>query len=142
MTRRDRNLPEGWAKPAGEMIERNPGVALLWTSRTYRAFTAPHPDGTAGVLFDIGDPSGVEWYAHGRRATRDEVMASIDSGMPILREEADGKGDDAEAANAALTVNYHRAMLLVPPHLPPDPEFAETLDDTTIAHAVAERALS
>ncbi len=32
----------------------------------------------------MGEPESVEWYAEGRAATRAEVMASIESGLPNL----------------------------------------------------------
>ena len=65
------------------MITRNPGVAMLWFCRTYKAEKA-----NPGIIFDMGIPFQVEWYAQGRPATRDEVMESIESGLPLLRETA------------------------------------------------------
>jgi hypothetical protein len=67
---------------AGHMLERNPGVTLVW--QTLRA--SVFPDGRGNYLFDIGRPHRVEWFAHGRQATRDEVLASIESGLPSLLE--------------------------------------------------------
>jgi hypothetical protein len=40
----------------------------------------------------------VLWYASGRTATREEVLASIDSGLPSLLELAEAEGPDAVAA--------------------------------------------
>jgi hypothetical protein len=91
MQRRDRHKP-AHTKPAGNMIARNPGVALVWTTRTWSTFPAP-----GGVLFDIGDPVAAEWYANGSPATRAEVLASIDSGLPILAESARDEGPEATA---------------------------------------------
>jgi hypothetical protein len=48
-----------------------------------------------GILLDIGEPRKVEWYAEGREATRAEVLASIQSGTPFLRELAVEEGDEA-----------------------------------------------
>jgi hypothetical protein len=85
MIRRDRGLKEegqlsdGYSSPAGVMIERNPGVALVWTSRNFSAFKAP-----GGVLFDVGEPQRVSWWAQGRPATREEVEHSLDTGLPSL----------------------------------------------------------
>ena len=64
---------------AGFAITRNPGVAMLWITREYEVFKVPN-----GVLIQMGEPESVEWYALGRLATRDEVMASIISGLPNL----------------------------------------------------------
>lgn len=92
MQRRERRLPEDRVNPAGVMLPRNPGVALVWTTRHWATFTAP-----GGVLFDVGDPIDTAWYTHGRTATRDEVMDSIDSGLPALAALAQEEGADAEA---------------------------------------------
>lgn len=106
MVRRERGLVEmGRVEPPGVMITRNPGVALVWSSKTWAPFKAP--DG--GALFGIGDPTAVRWYAHGRDATRDEVLASIDAGLPALREAA-----DAENVGAMLDDELARAMTLLP----------------------------
>jgi len=95
MRRRETGKPEDAANPAGLMIERNPGVALVWVTRRFRIW--PEPD-RRSALFEPGDPSQVLWFAQGREATRDEVMASIDSGLPLLREIAAEQGPEAEAA--------------------------------------------
>jgi hypothetical protein len=110
MVRRERFNFEHVA-PAGMMIARNPGVALVWKVRAgdWHVFS----DGAGGMLFDIGQTRGAEWYAHGREATRAEVMESIDSGFPILLEQA-AQEDDAEAATADLKDLYDAALELVP----------------------------
>ncbi len=64
----------------GFAIARNPGVAMLWVTRSYELF----PDGRGGRLFQMGQPEAVEWYACGRRATRAEVVESVESGLPNL----------------------------------------------------------
>jgi hypothetical protein len=68
-------------------------------------------DGSGGVLFDIGTPTRTLWFAQGREATRDEVLASIETGLPILREVAESEGDEAVAALERMTYD---AMALVP----------------------------
>lgn len=72
----------------GLMIERNPGVTLVWTTRGYRVVRAPRPAGGDGILFQIGEPRHVECYAEGRRATTDEVLHSVVTGLPRLLEAA------------------------------------------------------
>lgn len=108
MIRRERGLPAGASRNvAGTMIKRNPGVAVVWQSRTWRRFEAP-----GGHLFDIGHPFLTpDWYAQGRPATRAEVLASIDTGYPLLIDEARAEGDDALIA---LGRSYRRALDLVP----------------------------
>lgn len=108
-TMRRRDLPDdlGTTNPAGEMIRRNPGVALVWISRDYRPFLDPN----GGVLFDVGEPTETLWFAEGRPASRDEVLASIDSGLPILRDMAEQDGPDAVTM---LDGMHRRALELVP----------------------------
>lgn len=106
MRRRDTTLPEDSTQPAGIYLDRNPGVALVWTTKKYQLFA----DGTGGVLFRIGDPVNVAWYAHGRLATAAEARAALESGLPILRDMCDGPGDHAE-----LDRFTDRTMPLLPP---------------------------
>lgn len=105
--RREGGKPEEIVSPAGEMIARNPGVALVWVSKSW----APTSDGAGGVLFDVGKPVETYWFAEGRAATREEVLASIESGLPILSEMAEDEGPGAVAALARM---HDRAMELVP----------------------------
>ena len=106
MRRRDTALPDGHVDPAGVMIARNPGVALVWVTRRWQPFNT---DG--GVLFDVGDPVETLWFAQGRPATRGEVEASIASGLPLLRAEAVQEG-----ARAVVELDrQHRAALALVP---------------------------
>ena len=93
MVRRDRHMPEGAVNPAGIMIRRNPGASVVWVTG-YRAWKAER-DGR-GYLFRLGPAKRALWFAEGREATRAEVLASIDSGLPILREMAEKDGAVAE----------------------------------------------
>lgn len=109
MHRRERGKPEDTSTPAGIMIERNPGVALVWVSRSWSLV----PDGAGRYLIDVGSPESVHWFAEGREATRAEVLASIDSGLPILRGMAES-GDEPEAELAQIQRCYETALALVP----------------------------
>lgn len=86
--RRTTGLPDervGRLKPpAGVMIRRNPGVSLVWVTKRYQVERQPD-----GLLFRLGDPEETLWFAQTRRATRGEVMASIESGYPLLLEMAE-----------------------------------------------------
>jgi len=64
----------------GFALQRNPGVTLLWTTKTYSIFN----DGHGKPLITFGEPESVEWIAEGRKATREEIMNSIATGMPAL----------------------------------------------------------
>jgi len=109
MTRRDRHMPGGASAPAGISIPRNPGVALVWVT-SYREW-GTFRDGRGGTLFSIGEPREALWFAHGRPATRAEVLTSIDSGLPVLREMA---GTEGAGAAAELEVMHERALRYVP----------------------------
>jgi hypothetical protein len=106
MRRRDSNLPSDAAQPDGVMIRRNPGVALVWVTNNWRMIPGFR-------LFHLTDAAETLWFAQGRAATRDEVLASIDSGMPLLRDEA-AQDDDSEAALTQLEDQYARALELIP----------------------------
>lgn len=93
--RRDANMPEDFKDPPGVMLTRNPGVAVIWTTKSYRVMKVG-----VGVLFEIGEPDSVEWFAQARTATRDEVLASLRSGLPSLREVAQRENSIPELARA------------------------------------------
>lgn len=105
--RRDpRNLPIEEDTTPGLKIERNPGATLLWRARRYKW----GPD----RLFHLGDPVAVEWWAQGRPATRVEVLASIESGLPIFENEC-ALDDDPDASRRVLAGMVEAALELVPP---------------------------
>jgi hypothetical protein len=66
-------------KAAGIALTRNPGVTLIWVTRTFKIFRT-----STGPIIEVGDPVRIEWYAHGRAATRAEVEVSIASGLPSI----------------------------------------------------------
>jgi hypothetical protein len=109
MVRRDRHLPSAAVEPAGIAIKRNPGVALVWVTghRSWRKAS----DADGGTLFDIGEAKEALWFARGREATRAEVLASIDSGLPILAEMAEQDGPDAVSALGRM---HAAALELIP----------------------------
>jgi len=108
MIRRERHLPPGVGDPPGTFIRRNPGITLVWTTKYNQPGLTPTRDG--GYLFRIGEPVTVEWYAEGRPATRDEVLASIEAGLPALMEACDGNA----AALVKLADAHLAALALVP----------------------------
>ena len=83
----------------GTMIKRNPGCVCLYETRQAEKFK----DGKGGWLIKLGPPDRVDWWAEGRTATRAEIVASIDSGYPLLEREAwkDGPGAIDELARQA-----------------------------------------
>ena len=110
MRRNDKDMPTEKIDPAGIHIDRNPGVALLWSSlHPSRPFEAQV--GNAGVLFELGAPHAVEWWTQRRRATRTEADEALRSGVPALMKVALDEGGDAPEA---LTLAFHRALQLLP----------------------------
>jgi len=90
MRRRDDNLPEGIEAPAGIGLTRNPGVTMIWVSDDMAVkYIGLKP------LFRFGDPSLVEFYAEGRRATRAEVEESVRTGLPSVAPMAAQDGPEA-----------------------------------------------
>ena len=92
---------------AGVMLSRNPGVAMLWTTRVYDVW---RPEKTGGYLIQMGEPESVEWYVCGRLATRSEVMESVNSGLPNLEAVA----RQEKGGLAALLAATNRFMKFVP----------------------------
>jgi hypothetical protein len=115
--RRTEGLPEGYRQGAGIMIERQPGVVLLWVTRDYRL----EPD-NGGVLFRMGEPVETVWLREGRPATRSEIEASIESGYPLLFEMAKQEGP---IAIAALERQRAAVVPLLPPAAPATREPSE-----------------
>ena len=81
-------------RPAGEMIERNPGVTLLWITKEWKPFRVPN-----GALFNVGEPHKCYFFREGRKATVDEIQESVVSGLPLLQKAA---SRDGVAATIAL----------------------------------------
>lgn len=95
MTRNYKTMPEEQrGNVPGIAIDRNPGVTLLWTCRSFHTFD---PGVGTGRLISLGEPYGVSWWKEGRTATRAEVDESIETGLPILRQMAELDGPDAIA---------------------------------------------
>jgi hypothetical protein len=105
MHRRERGLPEG-LKFNQHMLPRNPGSTLVWTTKSYEPWNT-HP----GVVFKMGPPISTLWFAEGREATREEILESINSGLPILQEYAEKEGPDSIEH---LNKSYAKALTLVP----------------------------
>ena len=85
MVRNEKNLPAEASDPMGIMLKRNPGVTAIWTTTGYTLMG----NLLQGVLFDIGDPHALEWWAMGRKATRQEIDHAIETGLPHLRQQCD-----------------------------------------------------
>jgi hypothetical protein len=92
--RRTDNLPDERADAAGFGLKRNPGAVGVWVTKSFRPF---RPEaGNSGILFRIGEPEEVLWFANGREATREEVQHSVDTGLPSLWELAEHDGPEGK----------------------------------------------
>lgn len=95
MRRNEKNMPEG--DVAGIGIKRNPKVTMLWTTLSYKVFRAP---GGPGFLLSLGEPIEWEYFYEGRQAYHDEIIESMETGLPALMKEAVKDGSKAvEALN-------------------------------------------
>jgi hypothetical protein len=116
MRRNEKDLPEGATPAPGVHLKRNPGAVCLWITRTFKPFRVRANEDAAGahagILFRLGEPEEVLWFAEGRAATRQEVLASIESGYPELERIAVQQGPEAEAE---LQKAVQRALPLLPP---------------------------
>lgn len=92
--------------PAGVMLAHNPGVTLVWVSATWKPFKVDN-----GYLWNIGEPVSADWYCQGRTATRAEVDAAFDKGLPHLYEVA-SEGGEEEIVQ--LNKMYEIALKLLP----------------------------
>lgn len=106
MARRDAGMPEGVTEPAGNMIARNPGVALVWVTRGFSVIQPPK----GGVLYHVAEPENIIVFAEGRAATREELRRSIDTGYPSLMSVAEQEGPEAISD---LEAAKHRALQLL-----------------------------
>jgi hypothetical protein len=96
MHRREAGLPDV-GPAAGLMIDRNPGVALVWVTRSYQVVDTGQRNQNHW-LFRMGDPVAVYCYAAGRPATTEEIRASVESGLPLLRAACDKEHPTQRAA--------------------------------------------
>lgn len=112
MVRRDdEDIAEMKREAPGIMLERNPGVALLWFTRSYRVFKVPARDGAnPGYLIEIGEPFEVAFYAHGRQAARGEIEKSIETGLPALYQACELEPTPEARADARQQLERQKAI--------------------------------
>lgn len=95
------------ADPPGEHLEHNPGACALWVEpRRSRPVTV-----AGGVLFELGEPDSVEWYTEGRAATRAEVEAAVERGLPFLAATLEREPPGAARERAAAELERRVAAL-------------------------------
>lgn len=107
----------GFKGAAGYGFSRNPGAIGIWVTRTWSVFKVPpRPGAGPGYLVQIGEPERVEWYSEGRPATRAEVEASIEGGLPLLMAKA--QEQDREEPGAGAVKLLRRMVEQAGPWLP------------------------
>lgn len=119
MRRRETHLPDGVVEPGGVMVRRNPGAVLVWVTRVKTTPVRVEHD----LLFDVGEAEELHWYCEGRTATRAEVLASIESGLPLLRAEA---GKQGSLALRQLDSEVAVALTLLPAEQPGEVSLVES----------------
>lgn len=105
MRRNEKDLPDGHGAP-GIALTRNPGCTCVYVTNKYKPFAVEN-----GWLIRLGEPTNLGWFAEGRPADRAQVMASIESGYPLLLAEAQ---KDGPAGIVALEACYKQALPLLP----------------------------
>ena len=101
----------GTVDAPGLMILRNPGISCIWITKNYKLFEVrPSQPGQSNYLIEMGEAVSMLWYAEGKHATREQVDASIESGLPILQNEAEREGPKAVIA---LTKQQYKLMKLL-----------------------------
>lgn len=93
----------GGVEAPGIALKRNPGCCAVVVTKRYEVFDAGN-----GPLIEIGAPQVVHWFAEGRKATRAEVMHSIETGLPSLQALAVEDGPEAEAELLRRTKELER----------------------------------
>lgn len=115
MRRREAGLPAGLSLAThapGASLGHNPGATAIWI--TERA--DPFPDGKGGLLFRMGPPSEVLWFAEGRAATRAEALAALAEERETLRALVEASGTaDVAAELLAVDKGYEEALRILPP---------------------------
>jgi hypothetical protein len=104
--RNERGLPEERIV-AGEPIKRNPGCALIWVQKT-----PPKPFRAGeGYLFQLDEPSEIAFWAHGRKATLEEVRESVRTGLPFLEQTATERdGPEGVAVLKRMVARFERML--------------------------------
>lgn len=113
LVRRENGLTESYTdKTDVGMIDRNPGVSLLWVTREFNIIKG------AGnkYLFALGRPESVSWWREGRSATRTEIEESMRTELPLLEKSCDMEEtpEKKQKALESLRREYKRALELLP----------------------------
>lgn len=106
MVRREDEFTEQLDR-VGVAINRNPGTVCLWFTRSFTLFR----DQNNQPLIQMGEADHIEWFCQGRRATREEVLESIRTGLPLLGELAEAEGPAAVRDLHVMAENAIRRLV-------------------------------
>lgn len=106
--RRTAGLPEDGQDAPGIHLARNPGAVGVWITMSFKPFRAPA--GNYGILFSLGDPIEVLWFANGEPANRFAVVESVRTGLPSLIDLAEAQGRDAIHALHACIADFEKYL--------------------------------
>lgn len=94
-------------------LKQNPGCALVWITNGYRTIRDPS---TSSIVCQFDDATEMLWFCEGRPAVREEVVESIRSGLPMVREVAKRDGPEAERLLASRTSQILAHITQTVPH--------------------------
>jgi hypothetical protein len=100
--------PDDVEPPPGLMVKSNPGLAALWTTRSFRLRNTG--DRRDDALLVMGTPTRVDWWSEGERAEPLTVRVGWEAGVQRLREVA-AKDGPAAVADAERIIADARRML-------------------------------
>jgi hypothetical protein len=102
-------LPPG-STDSESHIRRNPGVVALYVHTARKLRRLARKDGPPLFHLPVGEPHRLTFWRDGRMAPHAEVMESIDTGLPLLEDQARRQ---SLAAVEALEACYLDAVRLV-----------------------------
>lgn len=95
-------------QPGGEMILRNPGVMAVYETKSYRV----HLDPLGRPVMIMGDPDDITWWREGREAKPDEIIHSLETGLPELYKMAASEGPIAQYELQQMIDEYVATTLI------------------------------
>lgn len=109
---RTANCPADAQETPG-MLTHNPTACALYTTRSYTTQRV-HDGVNEGVLLRLGEPEEITFWHRGRVASRAEVLAAMDIGLPKLRAAAEAEGHDAQNRLEAMLTRAQRYLPAAP----------------------------
>lgn len=96
----DETLP--LVMPPGVHTEHNPGVMLLWTTKSSTFNSRARPS-----IIHLGEPTTVRWYSEGKAANRLQATAAMDDARERLSEMCANNAQLKHLADATERLRKH-----------------------------------